>query len=144
MFIDAQEVEENLRRCIKFSNQVESERENEDKHENQYRREEVGVGFPLFHDEKSVDCLVNTLEKCHERKPGGQMVERQDTILYLLADEIEEEHPRRRSKFSHENVFTERQNQATDVSAFDDPHGTLGFPMYDEYEYYSSDQDSVN
>ena len=106
MFINTQEVEENLRRSTKISNQAESGRGNEDKHENQYIREEVSVGFPPFHDEKSVDCLVNTLEKRHERKPGGQMVERQATVLYLPADEFEEEHPRRMLRFSHEDAFT--------------------------------------
>jgi len=31
-----------------------------------------------------------------------------------------------------------------DVSASDDPHKTLGLPIYDEYEDYSLDQDFVN
>lgn len=66
------------------------------------------MGFPPFRDEQSVDCLVNALEKCHEKKLGGQMVERQATILYLPGDEIEEEHLRRMLKFSHEDAFTER------------------------------------
>lgn len=68
------------------------------------------MGFPPFRDENGVNCFGNTWKKCHEKEPGGQMVKRHATILYLPADKFEEEHPRRMLKFSHEDAFTETQN----------------------------------